>query len=98
MQKRVAPSSLACVALLAHFVDAHGAASAGTPVLKWALCGAVAAVLRAAAGLDAQQGAALDVGDVVMAAMDLGGAEDQLRQRQAIDALELGKGFHGQRQ
>ena len=64
-----------------------------TGVLKWALCAAVAAVLRAAAGLDAQAGAALDVGRVVVAAVDLGGPEEQLRQRQGVDGLESASVF-----
>ena len=93
MQKRVAPSSLARVAL-SRTSSTLMSGVACTPVLIAGALGAVAAVLRTAAGLDAQEGTALDVRDVVMGAMHLGRPKDQLRQRQMIDGLEVGEGFH----
>ena len=61
------PAPWPASAWLAHLVHAHAAASAVDAGLVVGALGAVAAVLGAAAGLDAQEGAALDVGDVVMA-------------------------------
>jgi hypothetical protein len=55
---------------------------------------AVSAVLWAAARLDAQERAALNIVDVVMLAMHFRGSEDQVRQRKTIDRLQLLKSFH----
>src|SRR5262249_60663621 len=56
---------------------------------------AVGAVLRAAAGLDAQQGTALDVPEVVVSPVDLGGPRDQLQQRLLVDGLQFVDRLHG---
>jgi hypothetical protein len=55
---------------------------------------AVSAVLWAAARLNAQQGATLDIADIVMLPMHLRGPENQVRQRKTIDRLQLLKSFH----
>jgi hypothetical protein len=55
---------------------------------------AIGTVLRTASGLDAQQGATLDIADIVMLPMHLRGSEDQVRQRETIDRFQLLKSFH----
>ena len=54
----------------------------------------VTAVLGTPAGFDAEKHTALDVGRVVMFAMDRRGAVEQVRQRQTIDGLQFGECFH----
>src|SRR5207248_1386436 len=58
---------------------------------------AVATIFRAAAGLDAQQGAALDIAGVMVGAMHVGGTVNQFEQRQIINGLQLLERLHGRR-
>src|SRR5262249_56198198 len=75
-------------------LEGHQGSPADARVVAGALR-AVAAVLGAAARLDAQQRAPLHVPRVVVRPVDLRGAEHQLRQRKLINTLELVEGFHG---
>jgi hypothetical protein len=56
--------------------------------------GTIGAVFRAAAGLNAQERAALDIGDVMMPPMRLRGAKNQLGQRKIVNGLEFFQRFH----
>ena len=94
MQKRVAPRLPGTCSALAttsstvssgHRLD--GRRVVGT-------LGAIAAVLGTAAGLDAEQDAALNISRVVVLAVDGGGAKDQLSQRQVVDRAEFVKRVH----
>src|SRR5262249_34215725 len=57
--------------------------------------GAVAAILGTAARLDTEESAALDITNIVVRSVDLGGAEDELGQRLLVDRLEFLESFHG---
>lgn len=67
-----------------HVADVHQGLGGDVGVVPRGL-GAVAAVLGAAAGLDRQEHADLHLARVVVAAVDLGGAEDQVEDRGAVD-------------
>jgi hypothetical protein len=72
-----------------HLVDREQALAGETAVVAGGLR-AVAAVFRAAAGLDREQGGALHFLRVEVAAMHLLGAEDELEQGQLEERLDLG--------
>ena len=74
--------------LLQHRLGAHQLRGIDPGVVALRLR-TVGTVLRAAAGLDRQQGADLHLGRVEAAAVDLGGAEQQLRERQVEQRLDL---------
>ena len=79
----------------AHFLHAHQRRRRHARLVTGALC-TVAAILGAAAGLDAKKRAALDVSDFVVRAMNFGGAKDQLGERQIVDGLQICKRPHRQ--
>jgi hypothetical protein len=55
---------------------------------------AIAAILGAASGFDAQKGTTLDIGVIAMPAMNLCCPEDQLWQGKAVDFAEFVEGLH----
>src|SRR5262249_24580895 len=75
VQKRVTPRDFARAARSSTSATASGGARR-TGVGYHAVLGAAGAVRRAAPGLDAQQGTALDVPVVVVGLVDLGGPEE----------------------
>src|SRR5262249_2087125 len=94
VQKRVAPRDFARAARSSTSATVSGGAGC-TRGAYHPLLGAVGAVLRAAPGLDAQQGTALDVPVVVGGLVDLGGPEELHRERQLVHGLQLFKRLHG---
>ena len=91
MQKRCEPCALASRRRGEHRVDVHQLlgleARVGVRRLR-----AIAAILRAAAGLDRQQGAQLHLARRVMRAMHLRRAEHELGERKVEERRDLGAG------
>ena len=87
MQKRVDPLSLAVRAADKHGVRIHQSSRADAGLVVRALR-TIRAVLGTAAGLDAEQRAALDRLGIVILAVDGLGAEQQLGQRKVVERLD----------
>ena len=90
MQKRVAPCSFARRAAAEHFVDLEQRFAAHRRLVV-ARLRAVRAVLRAAAGLDAEQRAELDLARRVESEMHGARAIHELEQRGVVDRAHLGE-------
>ena len=90
MQNRVAPCSRARVAASVSLRDRHelAARDAGLVVRRLRT---VRAILRASAGFDAEQHAALHLVGPVMRAMQRLRAEHEIGQRRGVDRLDFGK-------
>ena len=88
MQKREAPPSLARSRRGEHLLDRHQRLGLGAGLVMRALR-AIAAVFRAAAGLDRQQRAQLHRVGLVVLAVHLLRALDQIGQRQVVDVPHL---------
>ena len=89
MQKRVAPASFAACARVAHFLERHQLLALEAGVVADALR-AVRAVLGAGAGLDREQRAHLHRVRLVVRAVRGLRAEDEVRERQGEQRLDLG--------
>src|SRR5205823_1878638 len=82
------PARLGLLRTAADFFDAHERLGLHRRLVAGALA-AIRAILGTAAGLDAQQGAALHVAVAAVGPVHLGGAEHQFGQRQPVDAAEI---------
>ena len=89
MQKRVAPGSLRALRAASSTSSTPSDFSAPTGGLVVRALRAVGAVLRAAAGLDAEQRAELHLVGGVMLAVDALRAKEQLRQRQIVNGADF---------